>query len=175
MARDLPGVSLYPDLSSRHSLVLTLCSPTPSRFLLVSRRTSSRSFPRSAAVFALRGADENAEPYVSKAANLRRRLQRLLSPPESQSKRLNLRERVVRIDYEVTGSDFESGLLLYRLLREEFPKTYQKRLRLHHAPLIRLNLQNAYPRAYVTNKLGKMVRDRFITGHFSPGPWRKNT
>jgi excinuclease ABC subunit C len=122
--------------------------------------------PASAAVFALRGADENAEPYVSKAANLRRRLQRLLSPPESQSKRLNLRERVVRIDYEVTGSDFESGLLLYRLLREAFPKTYQKRLRLHHAPLVRLNLQNAYPRAYVTNKLGKMSAGSLYYGPF---------
>ena len=123
-------------------------------------------FPASAAVFALRGADENAEPYVSKAANLRRRLQRLLSPPESQSKRLNLRERVVRIDYEVTGSDFESGLLLYRLLRQEFPTTYQKRLRLHHAPLIRLNLQNAYPRAYVTNKLGKISAGSLYYGPF---------
>jgi excinuclease ABC subunit C len=122
--------------------------------------------PASAAVFALRGADQNAEPYVSKTANLRRRLQRLLSPPESQSKRLNLRERVVRIDYEVTGSDFESGLLLYRLLRQEFPTTYQKRLRLHHAPLIRLNLQNAYPRAYVTNKLGKMSAGSLYYGPF---------
>jgi excinuclease ABC subunit C len=122
--------------------------------------------PASGAVFALRGADQNAEPYVSKAANLRRRLQRLLSPPESQSKRLNLRERVVRIDYEVTGSDFESGLLLYRLLRQEFPTTYQKRLRLHHAPLIRLNLQNAYPRAYVTNKLGKMSAGSLYYGPF---------
>lgn len=123
-------------------------------------------FPASAAVFALRGADENAEPYVSKAANLRRRLQRLLSPPESQSKRLNLRERVVRIDYEITGSDFESGLLLYRLLRQEFPKTYLKRMRLHHAPLIRLNLQNAYPRAYVTNKLGKISAGSLYYGPF---------
>ena len=84
----------------------------------------------------------------------------------TQSKRLNLRERVVRIDYEVTGSDFESGLLLYRLLRQEFPTTYQKRLRLHHAPLIRLNLQNAYPRAYVTNKLGKISAGSLYYGPF---------
>jgi excinuclease UvrABC nuclease subunit len=123
-------------------------------------------FPGTSAVFALRGADENAEPYVSKAANLRRRLQRLLAPPESQSKRLNLRERVARIEYRATGSDFESGLLLYRLLRHEFPGSYQKRLRLHHAPLIRLNLQNAYPRAYVTNKLGKMSSGSLYYGPF---------
>lgn len=112
-------------------------------------------FPAAPAVFALRGADEGAEPYVSKTANLRRRLQRLLAPAESQSKRLNLRERVARIEYSLTGSDFESMLLLYRMLREEFPKSYQKRLRLHAPALIRLNLENAYPRAYVTNKPGR--------------------
>src|SRR6185312_9772306 len=111
-------------------------------------------FPAAPAVFALRGNDEGAEPYVSKTANLRRRLHRLLAPAGSQSKRLNLRERVAQIEYSLTGSDFESMLLLYRMLRQEFPKTYQKRLRLHAPALIRLNLENAYPRAYVTNKLG---------------------
>jgi len=68
------------------------------------------------AVFALRGGGE-AEPYISKTANLRRRLQRLLAPPESQSKRLNLRERTATIEYSQTGSDFESVLLLYQTLR----------------------------------------------------------
>ena len=90
-------------------------------------------FPAAPAVFALRGADEAAEPYVSKTANLRKRLQRLLAPPESQSKRLNLRERTATIEYSLTGSDFESVLLLYRTLRQEFPDTYQKRLRLRPA------------------------------------------
>ena len=105
------------------------------------------AFPVAPAVFLLRGADEEAEPYVSKTTNLRKRLQRLLAPPESQSKRLNLRDRVACIEYALTGSDFESTLLLYKLLRREFPKNYQKRLRLHPAPLVRLNLENAYPRA----------------------------
>src|SRR5438270_10020725 len=91
-------------------------------------------FPATPAVFALRGADEAAEPYVSKTANLRKRLLRLLAPPESQSKRLNLRERTTKIEYSLTGSDFESVLLLYRTLRHEFPDTYQKRLRLRPAP-----------------------------------------
>src|SRR5256885_15261655 len=99
-------------------------------------------FPAASAVFLLRGADEMAEPYVSKTANLRKRLQRLLAPPESQSKRLNLRERTARIEYSLTGSDFESVLLLYQTLRQEFPDTYQKRLRLRSAPVVRLNLQN---------------------------------
>src|SRR5580765_7244553 len=107
-----------------------------------------------------------AEPYVSKSANLRRRLQRLLSPPESQSKRLNLRERVVTIEYWLTGSDFESTLLLYRALRKEFPQSYQKRLRLRSAPLVRFNLENEYPRAYVTTRIGKMTGRSLYYGPF---------
>ncbi|PYP87032.1 MAG: hypothetical protein DMG65_17640 [Candidatus Angelobacter sp. Gp1-AA117] len=124
------------------------------------------AFPVAPAVFLLRGADEEAEPYVSKTTNLRKRLQRLLAPPESQSKRLNLRDRVACIEYALTGSDFESTLLLYKLLRREFPKNYQKRLRLHPAPLVRLNLENAYPRAYVTNKIGRLSGRSLYYGPF---------
>ncbi len=124
-------------------------------------------FPAAPAVFLLRGADPSTEPYAAKTANLRKRLMRLLAPPESQSKRLNLRERVARIDYSLTGSDFESGVLLYNVLRQAFPKTYQKRLRLRAAPLIRLNLDNAYPRAYVTTRIGRLTgRSRYY------GPFR---
>lgn len=106
--------------------------------------------PASPAVFALHG--EGGEPYISKTANLRRRLVRLLGRPDS-SRRLNLRERVRRIDWTETGSDFESGLLLYAALRLEFPRTYQARLRWRPAPLIRLILENEYPRAMVTTRL----------------------
>jgi excinuclease UvrABC nuclease subunit len=123
-------------------------------------------FPAAPAVFALHGADEAAEPYVSKTTNLRKRLQRLLAPPESQSKRLNLRERTATIEYSLTGSDFESVLLLYQTLRQEFPDTYQKRLRLRPAPIIRLNLENEYPRAYVTTRIGKMTGRSLYYGPF---------
>jgi excinuclease ABC subunit C len=123
-------------------------------------------FPAAPAVFVLRGAEESAEPYVSKSANLRGRLQRLLSPPESQSRRLNLRGRVALIEYCLTGSDFESTLLLYRVLRKEFPEGYQKRLRLRPAPLVRLNLENEYPRAYVTTRMGKMSGRSLYYGPF---------
>jgi excinuclease UvrABC nuclease subunit len=123
-------------------------------------------FATAPAVFALRGADESAEPYLSKTANLRKRLQRLLAPPESQSKRLNLRERTATIEYALTGSDFESVLLLYRSLRQEFPDTYQKRLRLRPAPVVRFNLENEYPRAYVTTRIGKMTGRSLYYGPF---------
>jgi len=122
-------------------------------------------FAAAPAVFALRGAGES-EPYVGKTASLRRRLQRLLAPPESQSKRLNLRERTATIEYSLTGSDFESVLLLYRTLRQEFPETYQKRLRLRPAPVVRFNLENEYPRAYVTTRIGKLSGRSLYYGPF---------
>ena len=123
-------------------------------------------FPAAPAVFALRGADESAEPYVGKTTNLRKRLQRLLAPPESQSKRLNLRERTATIEYSLTGSDFESVLLLYQTLQQEFPDTYQKRLRLRPAPVVRLNLENEYPRAYVTTRIAKLGGRSLYYGPF---------
>ena len=122
-------------------------------------------FAAAPAVFALRGAG-GSEPYVGKTASLRRRLQRLLAPPESQSKRLNLRERTATIEYSLTGSDFESVLLLYRTLRQEFPSTYQKRLRLRPAPVVRFNLENEYPRAYVTTRIGKLSGRSLYYGPF---------
>ena len=112
------------------------------------------SAPVAPAVFLLRSDDPQAEPYVSKTANLRRRLQRLLGPPE-QSRRLNLRDRVRSIEFTPTGSDFESGFLLYRELRSAFPKTYTDRLRLRFAPLLKLHMENEYPRASITTRLGR--------------------
>jgi excinuclease UvrABC nuclease subunit len=108
------------------------------------------------AVFLLRGEDANSEPYVSKTANLRRRLQRLLSAPEERTKRLNLRNRVRSIEYTLTGSDFESGFVLYRVLRAAFPATYTDRLRLRFAPLVKLHLENEFPRASISTRLGRI-------------------
>jgi excinuclease ABC subunit C len=113
-----------------------------------------QAVPSSAAVFVLRG---DGDPYVSKTANLRRRIQRLLGHPAEHSKRLNLRDRVGEIRFASTGSDFESQFLLYRLLRETFPKTYAARLRLRPAPLVKMHLENEYPRASVTTRLGRTM------------------
>jgi excinuclease UvrABC nuclease subunit len=110
--------------------------------------------PAAPAVFLLRG---DGEPYVSKTANLRRRLQRLLGQPAEPSKRLNLRQRVREIQFTPTGSDFESQFLLYQLLRKNFPETYAARLRLRPAPLVKLHLENEYPRASVTTRVGRFA------------------
>ncbi len=122
--------------------------------------------PAAPAVFLLRAADFASEPYVSKTANLRRRLERLLSPPEERTKRLNLRDRVRSVEYSLTGSDFESGFLLYRVLRSTFAKTYIKRLRLRFAPLIKLHLENEYPRASVTTRIARLAGKNIYYGPF---------
>jgi excinuclease ABC subunit C len=122
--------------------------------------------PAAPAAFLLRGADAQAEPYVSKTANLRRRLQRLLGAVEERTKKLNLRDRVRSIEYSPTGSDFESGFLLYQVLRETFPKTYGNRMRFRFAPLVKLHLENEYPRASITTRLGRLKGRALYYGPF---------
>lgn len=125
--------------------------------------------PAAPAVFLLRGEDEKAEPYVSKTANLRRRAVRLLGPPEERTKRLNLRDRVRWLEYTPTSSDFESGFLLYKVLRDAFPKTYADRLHLRPAPLVKLILENRFPRVTVTTRIASLkARDVY----YGPFPTR---
>ncbi|HTK95567.1 MAG TPA: UvrB/UvrC motif-containing protein [Terriglobales bacterium] len=123
------------------------------------------AIPAKPAVFTLRG-EPGAEPYVSKSANLKRRLIRLLGAPEERTKRLNLRERVRSIDYALTGSDFESRWALYQALRREFPKDYRERLKLREAALVKLNLDNEYARAYVTRRVTSLKGKSLYYGPF---------
>jgi len=120
--------------------------------------------PASSAVFVPRGADKTSEPYVSKTSNLRRRLQRLLGAGEGR--KLNLRDRVRLVEWTPTGSDFEASFLLYKTLREEFPRTYDKRLRLRFAPLVKLILSNPYPRATVTTRISGLKSSAEYYGPF---------
>ena len=137
-----------------------------------------QQLPDAAAVFVLRGAggaaraassgDPDAKAvYGSKTANLRRRLLRMLGRPEAQSKRLNLRNLVSGIEFTPTGSDFESQFLLYKLLRDLFPESYAARLRLRPAPLVKLHMDNAYPRASVTTRLSSHGSNIYYGPFFS--------
>jgi excinuclease ABC subunit C len=126
--------------------------------------------PAAPAVFLLRGYDTQAEPYVSKTADLRRRMQRLLGPVEERTKKLNLRDRVRSIEYAPTGSDFESGFMLYRVLRETFPKTYGNRMRFRFAPLVKLHIENEYPRASITTRMGRLKGRTLYYGPFQSRP-----
>ncbi len=123
-------------------------------------------YPAAPAVFLLRGAVEAGEPYISKTANLRRRLERLLGKPAEGSRRLNLRSQTRWIEFTQTGSDFAAGFLLYRLLRQVLPDGYQRRLRLRPAPLIKFHMSNPYPRASVTTRIGRIGTESCYYGPF---------
>lgn len=122
------------------------------------RRTWDQ-IPAAAGVFALYAADPNAEPYISRTPNLRRRIRRLLDPRPTQSRRLQLAHRVAHIEYALTGSDFESILCLYEATRAAFGDRVRKRLHLRPPFLLRMTIENAYPRVYVTNTVTKSGMD----------------
>ncbi len=131
-------------------------------------RSSLVALPEQAGVFALFGADPAAEPYLSKATNLRRRLTRFLSPQPGQSRRLQLAEIVVRIEYTPTGSDLESQLALYDASLSAFGDRANRKLHLLAPAFLRMAIQNAYPRVYVTSKVTKLAADAL----FGPFPSR---
>src|ERR1700690_4163848 len=109
------------------------------------------ALPNSPAVFVLW--PKEGEPYLSKTALLRRRLLRLLKERERPSRLLNLRHTVRRIEYRLTGSAFESSLVLYQQARRHFPDTYLDLLKLRMPPYVKLVLGNRYPRSHITTHL----------------------
>ncbi len=132
-----------------------------------------REVPARAGVFALRGERATDQPYLTRAADLRRRLRRLLAPPEAVdaegrpvlSKRLNLRERVRWVEWTETGSEFESVLVLYRALGASFgEEDARKRMRLFPPYFLRISMQHDHPRVTVTGRLS----DRSLPESFGP-------
>ncbi len=111
------------------------------------------ALPNLPAVFALWPAE--GEPYLSKTGMLRRRLLRLLAERERPSRMLNLRQTVRRIEYQITGSAFESSVVLYRQARRLFPDRYLKLLKLRMPPYVKIVLQNEYPRSVIATHLSR--------------------
>jgi len=111
------------------------------------------ALPNRPAVFALW--PDAGEPYLSKTGMLRRRLLRLLAERERPSRLLNLRRNVRRIEYQFTGSAFESAAVLYAEARHLFPDRYLKLLKLRMPPYVKIVLQNEYPRSHITAQLSR--------------------
>lgn len=111
--------------------------------------------PAEPGVYALFAADEHAEPYLSRTPNLKRRLTRFLDARPSQTKRLRLTEKIARIEFTLTGSDFESALCLYSASMQAFGDATRKRMHLRAPHFLRMTSENPYPRVYVTNKITK--------------------
>lgn len=109
--------------------------------------------PKACGVLALFG-PHGDKPYLAKTTNLHRRITRLLQPTAGQTARIALRDRIAKIAWRITGSDFESNLVLYRAYREYFsPEEARKRLKLRAPYFLRYAADNRFPRIYVTNKL----------------------
>ena len=116
------------------------------------------SLPASPAVFVLFPAPREGvppAPYIGRTSDLRRRLTRLLSIRRQSSRMLNLRELTARIEYEPVGSAFEGTWLLYLLNRHYFARQYRDRLRLKPPALLKLKMQNRFPRCYPTRRMMK--------------------
>ena len=114
--------------------------------------------PSCSAVFALFPTPRNEAPpapYLGRTRDLRRRLARLLSARRPISKMLNLRELTARVEYEPVGSAFEGTWLLYLLNRHYFARQYRDRLRLKPPALLKLKMQNRFPRCYPTRRMAK--------------------
>jgi excinuclease ABC subunit C len=119
--------------------------------------------PNVPAVFSLWPAE--GEPYLGKTGLLRRRLLRLLKGREKPSRLLNLRHIVKRIEYCLTGSPFESSVVLYEEARRIFPDRYLELLKLRMPPYLKVVLNNQFPRSHITTHLAR-------TGGLYFGPFR---
>jgi excinuclease ABC subunit C len=111
------------------------------------------ALPPKPAVCLVESPTETAEPFLIRTQDLRRRLQRLLGPPDPTSKRLNLRELASGVRYRLTGSALEQTFTYYQQAKQIFPKRYQKLMRLRPPAVLKISLSNAYPRCYVTRRI----------------------
>src|SRR5215475_13830674 len=111
------------------------------------------ALPPSPAICLIESREENAEPYLIKTQDLRRRLQRLLGPLDPSSKRLNLRNFAKTVHYRVTASALEQSLAYYQHAKRLFPRKYRAMMRLRPPAVLKVNLRNAYPRCYATRRI----------------------
>jgi hypothetical protein len=115
--------------------------------------------PQSPAVFALYGADAHAEHYIGRTPNLRARLERLLQPSARHPRRLHLAGLVRRIEWQLTGSEFESLLVQFDLLQNQYGTKCLERMHLRHPAFVRFLGSNPYPRIVVTNRPSQREAD----------------
>jgi excinuclease UvrABC nuclease subunit len=127
------------------------------------------ALPPRPTVFVIEPKQEGGQVFLSRTADLRRRLERLLRPPDPSSKRLNLRAVAARVRYRLTGSPFEQALILYDHAHALHPRRYRDFLRLRPPSLLKLNLAGEYPRCYVTRRV--LAGNAF---YFGPFPSRKS-
>ena len=132
------------------------------------------ALPALPAICLIEPRQSSAQPLFIRTQDLRRRLQRLLGPLDSSSKRLNLRDFARSIRYRVTATAFEQTFAYYQNAKELFPGRYQDMLRIRPPAVLKVNLRNAYPRCYTTRKVS-IGSDGEPSGgiYYGPFPSRK--
>ncbi len=118
----------------------------------VDARATLAQLPQAPAVYALYGAEAHFEPYIGRTPNLRVRLARLLQPSAKHPRRLQLAGRVRRIEWRLTGSEFEGLLLQFTLLAQLYGEKSLERMHLRNPAFVRFLGGNPYPRIVVTHR-----------------------
>ncbi len=133
------------------------------------------ALPPKPAVCLIESRAENAEPFLIRTQDLRRRLQRILGPADPTSKRLNLRELTSGIRYRLTGSALEQFFTYYQHAKLLFPQRYRKLTRLRPPAVLKISLRTAYPRCYVTRRIAVDETGAPTAGaYYGPFPSRKS-
>jgi excinuclease ABC subunit C len=131
-----------------------------------------RQLPAAPAVCAIEPRVADAQPFLIRTQDLRRRLQRLLGPEDPTSKRLNLREFAASVRYRITGSRFEQTLTFYQNAKLLHPGRYRDLLRMRPPAVLKVSLKNAYPRCFVTRRIPTNAEGLPIAGAYY-GPFKK--
>jgi excinuclease UvrABC nuclease subunit len=115
------------------------------------RELDFEAVPDAPGVFLVRFGE--GRPYLGRSGFLRRRLKRMLRPRAQGSRLANLAAAVREISYEPTASAFESSVVLYALARQHLAEDYRRYLKLRPPPFVKVQLNNRFPRTYVTTQL----------------------
>lgn len=128
-------------------------SPIPIRHPLPSDDdaldTALAALPPKPAIF-LVDVGNSQKPYLSRTANLRLRLRRLMRPPALDSKMLNLRNLAREVRYWPVDSMLMSSLILLEQAKPLYPGRYRRMLGLRPLYFVSLLTSNPFPRAVVT-------------------------
>ena len=111
--------------------------------------------------------------YVGKAKNLRRRVYSYFSSKPDSPKTALLVSRIADLEYVITDTELEAFMLELNLIHKHRPR-YNIRLKDDkHYPLIKVTLQEEYPRVFLARKIKKDGSRYF--GPYSDGSAVRNT
>jgi hypothetical protein len=102
--------------------------------------------------FAMNG-DVGTQPYVGVAADLRRRLARLLVADPAHPRRLQLAARVRWVAWRAVGSALEAQATQFQVLVEMYGERALERMHLRMPAFVRFHGGNRYPRLSVTTRI----------------------